>query len=178
MIRRRAQIQPIASQLISFQQFHRPLYRAFENAATCAATLPQMEQDAAALRTAVNERDALIEAVNARANAAEERLAVFLADGEALRARIGVIERERDMLAGALEAARAELTAAQAELLARTAAEERLYSEQLDLLRALAAAREVGSAVLGSLRNDPASVSAAPRSAGCLTRFARLFAAE
>ncbi|MBV8590430.1 MAG: sulfotransferase [Acetobacteraceae bacterium] len=127
----RTQIQSIASQFISFQQFHGPLYRAFENAAIRAATLPQMEQDAAALRIAVSEREALIEAVNARVNAAEERLAVSIAEGEALRARIGVIERERDMLAGALEAARAELTAAQAELLARMTAEERLHSEQL-----------------------------------------------
>jgi hypothetical protein len=54
----RAQIQPIASQFISFQQFQGPLYRAFENAATRAATLPQIEQDAAALRSAVSEREA------------------------------------------------------------------------------------------------------------------------
>jgi len=82
------------------------------------------------------------------------------------------------MLAGALDAARAELTAAQAELLARMTTEERLYSEQLAQLRALAAARDVGSAALASLRNEPALAPEAPRNGGLLTRFIRLFAAE
>ena len=99
----------------------------------------------------------MIEAVNVRANAAEERLAVSIAEGEALRARIGVIEKERDTFVAALETARAELTA---------------------VLRALAAAREVGSAALASLKKEPALVPAALRNAGCLTRFIRLFAAE
>jgi chromosome segregation ATPase len=161
-----------------------------------------------------------IEAVNTRANTAEERLAVSIAEGEALRARIGAIEKERDMLAEALEAARTDLTASQsavvacqcasdalqatlaereanldeatrrtdllaatlqetqAALLARTTAEERLHSEQSALLRALAAAREVGSAALASLRNEPALVPAASRNAGYLTRFIHLFVAE
>ena len=174
----RTQIQSIAAQFISFQQFHGPLYRAFENAVTRAAALPQIEQDAAALRSAVSERDAMIEEANARANTAGERFAASIAEGEALQARIGVIEKERDMLAGALEAARSELTAAQAELLARMTTEDRLYSEQLAQLRALAAARDVGSAALASLRNEPALAPEAPRNGGLLTRFIRLFAAE
>src|SRR5262249_31713476 len=53
----REQIQLIVSQFISFQQFHKPLQRAFEDAATLAATLPRIKQEAANLSGALSERD-------------------------------------------------------------------------------------------------------------------------
>jgi hypothetical protein len=118
----REQIQLVVSQFIGFQQFHRPLQRAFENAATVAATLAQIEQDAAALRAALSERDAMIDAANGRASAAEEQRAGSVAESEALRSYIGVIEKERDDLTAVLDAVRAEMACNKSVLAEREAA--------------------------------------------------------
>jgi hypothetical protein len=148
----REQIQLIVSQFISFQQFHRPLHRAFEDAATLAAMLPRIEQDAASLRGALSERDAMIDAANSKASSAEERLAASVAESEALRARIPGIERERDNLAGALDSARAVLASSQSSL----AETSRRADELAAMLQATqaerAAAEEQSQAELGTLR--------------------------
>ena len=49
----RDQIAYITSQFISFQQLQRPLLVAFENLATTAVKLSEIEQEAALLRTAL-----------------------------------------------------------------------------------------------------------------------------
>ena len=92
----REQIQLIVSQFISFQQFHRPLQRAFENAATLAARLPQIEQDAAVLRAGLSERGPMIDEANRRASLAEEQRSASAAESEALRTHIAALAEERD----------------------------------------------------------------------------------
>ncbi len=171
----RDRIASIVSQFISFQQLQRPFIQGFQDVAKVAAKYSEIEREATVLRTAVGERDATVAAGNVRAAAVEGRLAEALAEIEQQRVQIAELARERNALAGSLEAARAELAA---ELVARTAAEERSHSEQLALLRTLAAAREVGSAALASLRIETALVPQAPRNTGCLTRFIRFFSSE
>jgi hypothetical protein len=171
----RDRIASIVSQFISFQQLQRPLIQGFEDVAKVAAKYSEIEREATVLRTAVGERDAAVAAGDARAAAVEGRLAEALAEIEQQRVQIAELARERNALAGSLEAARAELAA---ELVARTAAEERSHLEQLALLRTLAAAREVGSAALASLRIETALLPGAPRNTGYLTRFIRFFSSE
>src|SRR6516162_4687127 len=79
----RDQIAHIVSQFVSFQQLQRPFLRVFEDVAQTAAKYPVIEQEATALRAALGERDAAVEAVNARAVAVEGRLAEALAEIEA-----------------------------------------------------------------------------------------------
>jgi Sulfotransferase family len=109
----RHQTSDIITQHINFQKLHEPFQRVFENIAGIAAKLPQVEQGAADLRAAVGERDALIEAANGRASAAEERLAEAVAAAEAQRVHFAEIALERDAHAAALEKARAELASSQ-----------------------------------------------------------------
>src|SRR6266404_3783995 len=78
----RDQIAYIVSQFVSFQQVQRPLLQAFESVAQTAAKYPEIEQEATALRAAVGERDAVIEAADARAADAEGRLAEALVEIE------------------------------------------------------------------------------------------------
>jgi hypothetical protein len=131
----RDQVAHIVSQFVSFQQFQRPLLRAFEDVAKIAAKLPESEEQAAALRTALGERDAIIETAERRASGAEARLADAVAQIEALRGQIAElvsegdaraeIERETSGLRATLaerEAAFAELSRRADELLAREAA--------------------------------------------------------
>jgi hypothetical protein len=118
----RDQIAYIVSQFVSFQQLQRPLLQAFEGVAKTAAKYPEIEQEAAALRTAVGERDAVIEAAERRASQAESRVADAAAEIEAQRGEIAKLagaqearaEIERE--AGGLRAALTEREAAFAEL--------------------------------------------------------------
>jgi len=125
----RDQIAYIVSQFVSFQQLQRPFLRAFEEVAKIAAKLPESEQEAAALRTALGERDAIIETAERRANDAEARLAEAIAEIEIEREASGLratlaereaglaeLSRRVDELLAAQQAARAELAAREAAL--------------------------------------------------------------
>jgi chromosome segregation ATPase len=104
----RDQIAYIVSQFVGFQQLQRPFQRAFEEVAKVAAKFPEVEQAAVALRAAAAEREAVVEASNARAAAVEGRLAEALAEIEQQQAQIAEIGGE--------------LQAAQADAAVRTAA--------------------------------------------------------
>src|SRR5712671_7604284 len=136
----RHQTSDIITQHINFQKLHEPFQRAFENIAGLAAKLPQVEQEAADLRAAVGERDALIEAANGRTSAAEARLAEAAA-AEAQRIHFAEIELERDAHAAALENARAELASSQSAL-----------ADAESEVRDRAAAAEATGAVIAGLR--------------------------
>ena len=147
----RHQTSDIITQHINFQKLHEPFQRAFENIAGIAAKLPQVEQEAADLRAAVGERDALIEAANVRASAAEARLAEALAAAEAQRIHFAEIVAERDAHAEAMGAAiaglREDLARAESEAAAlRTALNEReATSQEADARANASEARLAGS---------------------------------
>src|SRR4029077_3303113 len=92
----RDQIGNIVSQFVSFQQLQRPLLQAFEGVAKTAAKYPEIEQEATALRAAVGERDAVIDAADARAAGAEGRLAEARIEIDRQRAQIADLGRESD----------------------------------------------------------------------------------
>jgi hypothetical protein len=135
----RDEIAYIVSQFVSFQQLQRPFLQVFEEVATTAAKYPAIEQEASALRASVSERDAAVEAADARAAGAEAHLAETLLEIEHKRGQIAELAGERDE-ASRLNAALAEretalaylsrradelqaaLQAAQAEVAAREAA--------------------------------------------------------
>ena len=73
-----------------------PLLQAFEDVAEVAAKFPEIEQEAAALRAPVAERDTGLASAQLRADAAEARLADALAEIEGQRAQIAELARERD----------------------------------------------------------------------------------
>jgi hypothetical protein len=138
----RDQIAYIVSQFVSFQQLQRPFLQAFEDVAKTAAKYPEIEQEATAMRAAVSERDAVIEAADRRAHGAEARLAGALAElaGEhheasSLRAALG--ERETALAETSRRADEylAAAQVAQAQLAARDTAFVEL-SHQADELRA------------------------------------------
>jgi hypothetical protein len=96
------QIAYIVSQFVSFQQLQKPLLQAFEDVARTAAKYPEIKQEATALRAAVSERDAVIEAADSKANGAEARLAGALAElaaerDEASSLRATLAEREKEL---------------------------------------------------------------------------------
>ena len=101
----------IVSQFVSFQRLQEPFQRAFERAADLAAKFPELEQEVAALRSAVEDRDAQIEAAGSRASVAEARVVEVLSGTEGLRTRLDEIGRERDTL---IEAAGSRASAAEA----------------------------------------------------------------
>jgi hypothetical protein len=168
----RDQIAYIVSQFVSFQQLQRPFLRAFEEVAKIAAKLPESEQEAAALRTALGERDAIIETAERRASDAEARLAEAVAEIEAQRGQIAErasegdaraeIEREASGLRATLaerEAGLAELSRRVDELLAaRQAARAELAAREAALHSAeqraqeRAAAAEAMQAEIAALR--------------------------
>jgi hypothetical protein len=90
------QIDLIGSQFVSFQQLQRPFVRAFEEVAGIAAKVPELEQEAARWRSALGERDAIIEAAERKASDAEAGLAGAAANLEAQRAQIAELAGERD----------------------------------------------------------------------------------
>jgi hypothetical protein len=126
----RDQIAYIVSQFVGFQQLQRPFQRAFEEVAKVAGKLPEVEQEAVALRAAVGERDAVADAADARVAAVEGRLAAALAEMEQQRAQIVELAGERD------EASRAKATLADRE----TAVTELSHRAE-ELLSALQAAQ-------------------------------------
>ena len=112
----RDQIAYIVSQFVSFQQLQRPLLQAFEGVAKTAAKYPEVEQEATALRAAVGERDAVIEAADARAAGAEGRLADLKATLAERETALAEHSRRADELDAALQAAQAEIAARDAAL--------------------------------------------------------------
>jgi len=155
------QIAYIVSQFVSFQQLQRPFQQAFEDVAKVAAKFPEVEQEAAGLRAAVGERNAVVEAADAKAAAVEARLA------ERERA-LAEVSRRADELLGALQAAQAEAAVreaalAQAERVSqeRTVAAEVMQAEVGALREALAQAeREAQDRAVagGAMRAEVASL--------------------
>jgi hypothetical protein len=156
----RDQIAYIVSQFVSFQQLQRPLSQAFEGVAKIAARYPEIEQEAAALRTSVGERDAVIEAAERRASQAESRAADAAAEIEAERREIAKLAGEQEARveiereAGGLRTALTEREAAFAELSRRA---DELEADQQAALVELAA-RE---AALGRAEKDAQERTAA-----------------
>ena len=95
----------IVSQFLNFQRLQEPFQRAFEQVAGSAAKVPSLEQQLAELRSAVAERDGLLEAGKLRAEAAELRVAELAAEAEAQRTRLEEIIQERDQHMAALQEA-------------------------------------------------------------------------
>jgi hypothetical protein len=137
----RDQIAYIVSQFVGFQQLQRPFQRAFEEVAKVAAKFPEVEQEAVALRAAVDERDAVADAADARVAAVEGRLAEALAEIEQQRAQIAELAGERD------EASRVKATLADRE----TAVTERSHRAD-ELFSALQAAEAELAASEAALR--------------------------
>jgi hypothetical protein len=120
----RDQIETLIAQFIGFQQLHSGIYRDFEQMAATAASLPAVEQEAAALRQAVAERDAAIaqsqgradeaEAARERAEqmAAERAIALAAAEGETgeLRGMLAQLEQQRQERETALAASQGEIS--------------------------------------------------------------------
>ena len=96
----RDQITYIVSQFIGFQQLQSPFQQVFEEVAKVAAKYPDIEQEAASLRAAVGERDALVEAADGRAVTVEGRLAEAFAQIEQQQAQIAALATERDEARG------------------------------------------------------------------------------
>jgi hypothetical protein len=113
----RDQIAYIVSQFVSFQQLQRPFLRAFEEVAKIAGKLPESEEQAAALRTALGERDAIIETAERRASDAEAALRTALGERDAI---IETAERRASDAEARLAEAVAEREAALPELSRRT----------------------------------------------------------
>ena len=137
----RDQIAYIVSQFISFQQLRRPFLQAYEDVAKTAAKYPEIEQQAMALRAAVSERDAAVEAAEGRAGGAEARLAEALAEIEQQRAQIGELARERG-----------EARSLKESLVERETACSDLSRRVDELLSALQAAQAEGAAREAALR--------------------------
>jgi hypothetical protein len=196
----RDQIAYIVSQFASFQQLQRPFLQAFEDVAKVAAEFPEIEREATALRAAVSERDAVVEAADSRANGAEARLAEALAEIEAQRAQIAELSGERDE-ASSLRATLAEhetalaetshradeflaaLQVAQAELAARDAAFAELSRQADELRAALQAAQGEATARESAVRRaeqdvKERSVAAAALQGEVATLHGRLARAE
>src|SRR6516162_6533777 len=137
----RDQIAYIVSQFISFQQLQRPFLQAYEDVAKKAAKYPAIEQQAMALRAAVSERDAAVEAAEGRAGGAEARLAEALAEIEQQRVQIGELARERG-----------EARSLKESLVERETACSDLSRRVDELLSALQAAQAEGAAREAALR--------------------------
>src|SRR6516164_6897422 len=133
----RDQITYIVSQFVGFQQLQSPFQQVFEDVAKTAAKYPAIEQQATALRATVSERDAAVEAADARAAGAEGRLADALLEIDHQRGQIAELARERDEVSR-LNAALAERETALADLSRR--ADELLAA--LQAAQAEVAARE------------------------------------
>jgi hypothetical protein len=112
----RDQIAYIVSQFISFQQLQRPLLQAFEGVAETAAKYPEVEQEAAALRAAVGERDAIIKTADARAAETERTVVDLKATLAERETALAELSRQADGLLAAQQATQAELAAREAAL--------------------------------------------------------------
>jgi hypothetical protein len=107
----RAQLQTIAAQFVTFQQLQSAFQRDFEQAAAGAVKLSQLEQEAAALRTSLQERDAQIETVRNEAQASAAQAAEALAEIARQGVQIAELVEGRDAAVTALEAVRREAQA-------------------------------------------------------------------
>src|SRR5215472_13484800 len=92
----RDQISYIVSQFVGFQQLQRPLLQAFEGVAKVAAEFPAIEQEAAALRVQVSERETGLASAQLRADAAEACLADARAEIEGHRAQISELAKQHE----------------------------------------------------------------------------------
>jgi hypothetical protein len=115
----RDQIAYIVSQFVGFQQLQRPLEREFEHVAKIATKFPAIEQEAAALRMQISERDTGLASAQLRADAAEARLADAAAkfseiEQEAAALRMQVSERDTGLASAQLRADAAEARLADA----------------------------------------------------------------
>jgi hypothetical protein len=119
----------IVSQFIGFQQLQSPFQRVLEDVAETAAKFPEVQREAAALRTLVSERDAGIASAEARASAAEARLAAALAENEAQQAQLADSAGERD---AGIASAEARASAAEARLAAALAENEAQQAQLAD----------------------------------------------
>jgi len=153
------QIAYIVSQFVSFQQLQRPFLLAFEDVAKTAAKYPELEQQAIALRAAVSERDAVVEAADGRAAAVEGRLADALAElakerDEASSLRATLAERGAALAETSHRADEflSTLQVAQAELSKREAAFAELSHQADELGAALQAAQGEATARESALR--------------------------
>lgn len=97
----RDKIAYIISQFVGFHQLPRSFHQTFEEVVKVAIRFPHVKPEAAGMRAAVDERDAVVEVVDARATAVEGHLPATLAEIEEHWVRT-------DELVAALEAARAE----------------------------------------------------------------------
>jgi hypothetical protein len=150
----RQQLRLIVSQFISFQQFQRPFHRGFENLSRLAANLPPIEQEAAALRAALRERDATVDAANeAHIAIAGERdqavAALALARDElaALRASCAEIEQSNGLLKAAVAEHEAQIASIAGER-DQTAAALALAREELAASRTSCAEIEQSNGLL------------------------------
>jgi hypothetical protein len=92
----RDRIAYIVSQFIGFQQLQSPLLKAFEGIANTAAKYPAIEQEAAALRVLIDERDAALAVADSKVTAAEVRLVDATSELEGQRSQIADLARECD----------------------------------------------------------------------------------
>jgi hypothetical protein len=190
----REEIASIVSRFVGFQQLQRPFIAEFEDIAQTAVKYSAIAREAASLRTVVGERDADLAAADARAAAAEGRLAEALAEIEAQRGQIAELASDRDQAAGlktvlaereatlldfsrgvdelvsALETA---LAQAERERQQRAADAAALQDEIAALQGALAAARQVGRAAIAAFRIEAGAPMEPPaqRRWPAITRF-------
>jgi hypothetical protein len=140
------EISNIVSQFVGFQQLQRPFLQAFADVAQVAAKYPEIHQEAAALRAAV-------ETAEYRANASEARLADAAATIEGQRAQIAEIARERDNHAE-LAGTAGDLTGKLAEREAAFAEVSRRADDHLAALQALQAELELREAALRGAQQE------------------------
>jgi hypothetical protein len=143
----RDQIAYLVSQFVGFQQLQRPFVQVFEDVAKTAAKFPEIEQEAAALRAVVSERDAAVAAGDARAAAVEGRLAEAFVEIEQQRVQIAELASERDAHAE-IERAASGLKATLAERETALADLSRRADELLAALQAAQAQAAAGEAAL------------------------------
>ncbi len=145
------QIASIASQFVGFQQLQGPFRQAFEDLAKVVAGI---EQELVALRSAAGEREALVDALERRASAAEARLAEALAEVEAQRAQLNDLAGERDARA----AIEGEASCLKATLAEREVALEELSCRADELLAALQSAQAERAAAAEAAQADVAAL--------------------
>jgi hypothetical protein len=131
----REDAQTLSAQFLTFQQLQGAFQRDFEQAAAGAAKLSLLEQEAAALRASLQERDAQIETVRGEAQASAAQAAEALAEIERQRAQIAELVGGRDAAVTALEAVRGEVQAGAVGMAEMSAAIERQRDQLADLVR-------------------------------------------
>jgi hypothetical protein len=162
----RDQVQNIAAQFLTFQQLQRVFQREFEQTVALAATVPALEQDAAALRDALRAREAALQV--AQTELATREAALRVAEEEAAYLRVAVGESEaavRDA-GGRAGAAEARLGEALAEIEGHRARLAEVERERDDRAAALEAARTELASVHAAFGERDAALAAAGERAG------------